>query len=35
MIQQMDTEWSFSETTSGCVTGPDEEKEENAKNRTD
>ena len=34
-IQQTDTEWSFPETTTGCVIGPDEEKKENAKNRTD
>ena len=35
MIQQTDTEWSFPETTTGCVIGPDKEKKENAKNRTD
>ena len=33
-IPQIDTEWSFPETTTGCVIGPDEEKKENAKNRT-
>ena len=35
MIQQMHTEWSIPETTTGCIIGPDEEKKENAKNRTD
>ena len=32
-IQQTHTKWSISETTAGCVIGPNVEKKENVKNR--